>query len=233
MEPMSTPETVLSSREQIVNQLRGEIFGGVLRAGEPLREMSLARQFGVSRGPVRQALQELTREGLLVARSNCGVTVAGTASDEVRDLFTPMRAMIETYALNVSFDALTEADVRAWDRRLKLLRLACEDGDYPAILRHDFEFHRSIVLRAGGEDLVPVWTLIMTRVKPYPEWLSRWKRSQARKRGGGDAANDPMEIHAIHSELVAVLRSGDKAAAMSALSDHIQGERDGSCRDRS
>ena len=62
-------------REQVAAHLRYAVLSGELGEGEALREQPLARHFGVSRGPVRDALLQLTQEGLLVAEQNCGVRV--------------------------------------------------------------------------------------------------------------------------------------------------------------
>ena len=70
---MSNSTVYRTIREQIVEQLRNEVLSGEIAAGESLREQKLAERFGVSRGPIRDALLQLTQEGLLVAQPNRGV----------------------------------------------------------------------------------------------------------------------------------------------------------------
>lgn len=57
-------------REQIVEKLRTEVLSGRLPEGSPLRETELSQRYGVSRGPVREALQQLTCEGILLGQPN-------------------------------------------------------------------------------------------------------------------------------------------------------------------
>jgi DNA-binding GntR family transcriptional regulator len=206
---MTTLNAIRTIPEQIAAQLRGELLAGRFQVGQPLREVHLAERFGVSRGPVRQVLQQLAQEGLLVARRNCGMTVAPPPPDSVRELLRPMRAMIETYALGLCFDELNEEDFRAWDNLLGRLRLACAERDYAAMRDCDFDLHRLILLRAGQEDLVPIWTMITARLRPICEARDR-------------EYDDPVAVHAIHAELLKVFRGGDKDAALKALSQHIQ-----------
>ena len=64
---MSNARGVLSTRDQITDRLREDVFSGRLLPGERVSEATLAERFGVSRGPIREALSLLTSEGLFVA----------------------------------------------------------------------------------------------------------------------------------------------------------------------
>jgi DNA-binding GntR family transcriptional regulator len=73
---MSRGSTVVSIHEQIASRIRADVREGVFSPGDSLREEYLATRFGVSRSPIRQVLQQLTYEGLLHSRPNCGTVVA-------------------------------------------------------------------------------------------------------------------------------------------------------------
>jgi DNA-binding GntR family transcriptional regulator len=76
---MHTQVLIRSTREQITDRLREDIFSGRLAEGERLQEAKLAERFGVSRGPIREALAQLTQEGLLEAKPNRGVSTVVSA----------------------------------------------------------------------------------------------------------------------------------------------------------
>lgn len=194
--------------EQISARLRGEIMSGRLSPGEPLREESLAAKFGVSRMPIRHVLHQLVHEGLLVAKPNCGVTVAQPASQEIRELLMPIRVMIETYAIKRSVAELSEDDFRDCERMLNRLRLVCEEGDHDATLRLDFEFHEWLLRRAGLEEVIPLWRQVLHRTELF------YEHTQI-------APEDLPVVHAVHVELVKVFRSGNQRAAVTALTEHI------------
>src|SRR5439155_16554189 len=82
-------------RKQVAARLRDDILSGRLKPGEKLAETSLVKRFGVSRAPVREALVQLTQEGLLVGQANRGVRVTLPASNELQELFLPIRSMLE------------------------------------------------------------------------------------------------------------------------------------------
>ncbi len=195
-------------REQIVDQLRNEVVSGRLVAGERLSEASLVKRFNVSRTPIREALQQLTHEGLLYARPNCGVSVADEPCDALRELVIPIRRTIETFALQAFFDQLEEEDFRQWEEILLRMESACRRRDYPAIAEQDLAFHRSIIRRVAMPELEAIWSAIVVRVR------SHFRETQR------DYA-DPMEILAEHTRIMEVFRSGDLEASIEVLGINI------------
>jgi len=206
---MMTNGGLRTLQDQIASQLRGELLSGQLAAGSPLREVELAARFGVSRGPIREVFHKLVQEGLLVARRNCGVAVAPSPPDSVRELVIPLRCMIETYALDVCFDDLNDADFREWEKILERMRLACVERDYGAIIERDCDFHRYALVRAGLSDVTGIWTLVHSRMRPLAE-------------RGNLRHDDPLFIHAVHADLLDVFRTAGRRVALKALREHIE-----------
>lgn len=206
---MSTTGLVRSVRDQITDQIRDDLLCGRIPAGERLSEAKLAERFGVSRGPIRESLAQLTNEGLLVSKPNCGVTVAPEPPDEIREVIVPIRRTIETYALKSVFDTLETQDFRMWDEILHRLELACRDADEESIALHDIAFHRSIITRADKPDLLAIWQTILIRVRGH-------FRQEVHRHGGSF-----QDIYTEHRRLVDIFRQGDKEAALRALEEHI------------
>lgn len=191
-------------REQIVEQLRHEVLCGQLTEGEPLREKTLAERFGVSRGPIRDALLQLTQEGLLVSQPNCGVKVGRLPSELIRPLIISLRRQVEAFAVETIFDDINEDDIRMWEEILANLKSACEAGDMASLVEHDMAFHRSFIERTGDPDLVAVWLPIILRMR-----LVYTRHT------------DHMECYAEHAAVLEAIRRGDKQAAIDALTSNI------------
>jgi DNA-binding GntR family transcriptional regulator len=190
-------------REQITDRLRNAILSGRFTAGQRLKEVELAGEFGVSRGPVRDALLQLTKEGILEYRPNCGVEVAPTAGDDVRPLLVALRRQIEAHALRAVVPTLTRADLEEWRAILERLRQACAADDIAAVVEHDMAFHRWVIDRIGDADLAGIWLPITMRMRlvysrhrslndVYPEHARVWR---AARRGDVDAAVRAMEAN--------------------------------------
>src|SRR5437899_996319 len=154
-------------REQITDRLRDDILSGRLAEGERLQEAKLAERFGVSRGPIREVLAQLTHEGLVEAKPNCGVKVSLSDSDAVRELIVPIRRVIETFALKHFFPEINDRDFLAWETILHHLKSACERKDLAAITQYDLAFHRSILMRAGVPALLTIWQTILARIRRH------------------------------------------------------------------
>ena len=205
---MAAIQLIKGLREQIVERLREEILSGRLPEGAPLRETELSQRFGVSRGPIRETLQQLVHEGLLVAERNRGARVAPQAPDSIRELVVPIRRTIETYALRLFFDNINKEDFETWNEILVRLKAACRKKDYAAIAEQDIALHRSFLERARQRDLIAIWSVLVARVRHH------FRKTHL-------AYDNPMEIYAEHRALIDSFRAGNLERATKELADNI------------
>ncbi|HVX64844.1 MAG TPA: GntR family transcriptional regulator [Pirellulales bacterium] len=196
---------VRTVREQVTDRLRQAILSGQFETGQRLKETELASELGVSRGPIRDALLQLTSEGVLEYQPNCGVEVAPPADDAVRSVLVSLRRTIESSALRLAYPKLSPPDVAAWEAILEKLRAACEAEDFPLIVESDMAFHRWVVEHAREPDLLSMWLRIVMRLRLV---YSRHKRFK--------------EIIPEHARVVKAVRRGDLEAAVKALEANIR-----------
>lgn len=196
------PESMVS------RTLREEILTGRLQAGSRLTEAGLSSRFGVGRGLVREAVQKLSSQGLVISRPNRGAVVAPEAPREIRNLIIPIRRTVEVYALRLIFDELDEADFAAWNVILARMLDACVRRDFHGIAEADLAFHRRILERAGQPDLIVIWETLVGRIR------SHFRKTQK-------LSADAMEIYEEHRALAESFRGRDLAAAVRLLKEKI------------
>ncbi|MBR9909437.1 MAG: GntR family transcriptional regulator [Gammaproteobacteria bacterium] len=162
---MRTANKIIPVREQIADQIRSDIIAGDLAPNEKLNEQALASRFGVSRGPIRDVLLQLTKEGLLVSKSNVGASVNSVLDPELQELMIDIRRKIEFFAIKNLKGKLTDEDFAALDDILQRLQDAFDDGDFTEVTKADIDFHRYLVFKAGGDELVNLWHPIVMRMR--------------------------------------------------------------------
>jgi DNA-binding GntR family transcriptional regulator len=134
----------------IADKLRKAIGHGELKPGAQLGEADLARKLGVSRGPLREGMQRLTQEGLLVSIRNRGLFVTDMTPDDIRDMYLAREA-VERAAIQ---KILCGDHVSAGTALCAVAdRMLAADGDPAAIGELDIEFHELLVRLAGSPRL--------------------------------------------------------------------------------
>ncbi len=155
-----TPIRVSSLSDVVADRLRQAIITGELGPGERLSEPGLAAQLGISRSPVREALQNLKSEGLVVERSNRSNYVWAPTLADIEEIFS-LRIMIETLASEWLANHLTSEDVRELEETIEKERLAIAENDLFAIIDTDRQFHQYICYRANHSRLRDWWNQLM------------------------------------------------------------------------
>ncbi|HRE80272.1 MAG TPA: GntR family transcriptional regulator [Opitutaceae bacterium] len=191
-------------QEQVASHLRRRILSGQLLPGTPLREQTLAVEFGISRGPIRDALLHLTKEGLLIARPNVGVRVANEPSGFKRNVIVHLRREIEASAISAWFETKDPALLKQLDDNLALYKEACGGSDLGQVVELDMAFHRLLVEGADNGSLVDLWLPIMLRM------FLRYSRHR-----------DLMESYHEHAGIVRAMHARHEWEALEALKLHI------------
>jgi DNA-binding GntR family transcriptional regulator len=136
----------------IADKLRKAIGHGELKPGMQLGEANLARRLGVSRGPLREGMQRLTQEGLLVAIRNRGLFVVDMTPDDVRDMYLAREAIEQAAAQKI----LRGDHAAAGDALLDIvgqMAAAMAAGDPTGVGEADIAFHERLVELAASPRL--------------------------------------------------------------------------------
>ena len=168
--------------------------------------MALAESFGVSRGPIRHALLQLTKEGLLESKSNVGVKVAKHPSIDVFDVIVKLRQDIESFVVSHVFDKIDSDDLLEIEEILSKLKKRCEEGDINAVYESDFAFHEFFIRKFDDKHILDLWYSIISRM------MMKYTRFE----------DDLMGSYREHKAIYDLIVKEDKAKTISQIMANIQ-----------
>jgi DNA-binding GntR family transcriptional regulator len=137
-----------SNVELVADALRRAIVAGYLKPGERIKEIPLAEQLGVSRGPIREAIQLLAHDGLLRVVANKGAVVPEVTVDDVLEVYA-LRAALGSLALHKLMLAGAELPVASLNKELRKFETAVERQRGPQAADADLRYQSTIVTSAG------------------------------------------------------------------------------------
>jgi DNA-binding GntR family transcriptional regulator len=142
-------------RDQVADALRAALIAGELKPGEVYSAPGLAARFGVSATPVREAMLDLMREGLVDTVPNKGFRVT-QVSERQLDEYTQIRQLIEIPVLVGLARTADKGQLAALRPRAETIVTAAVEGDLISYLEADRRFHLALLAMAGNEHLVAV-----------------------------------------------------------------------------
>lgn len=198
------PTPRLSISEAIADDLRWEILSAAIPPGQALRQDHIARQYGVSQAPVREALRQLASEDLVSYELNCGVKVPFLDKREAEEIGS-LRAKLEPDFISPASRNFSAAD---YELAEKALTEIAEAPDVPNLLQANEAFHEAIFAPAD----LPVTIQIVRQLRRrYARYLGFMWQSQ----GGHQASWEE------HRELLDLISQGKARRAREFIKKHI------------
>ncbi len=200
--------------EQIADELRSEILSGESTPGTRLITADLAERWGVSRGPVREALMALENEGIVTSTRRHGTVVGTTSIVDLEEVLS-VREAIETFAaVDVCRlgDEISQADLRKLGDLLKVIEMERDQGKYEAARNHDLDFHQFLVDLAGNSRFSGIYRQMLSQNRHHVRAIdpSRWPLV-----GWAD-------MRALHYAIFDAVVAGDEQAVREAIAEHYR-----------
>ncbi|MFC8094560.1 GntR family transcriptional regulator [Streptomyces sp. NPDC057301] len=197
---------VKSKADLVYDSIRSAIAEGHLRPGAKVNMDELARDFGVSKIPVREAVKRLESEGLLVSRVHAGVAVAEVDVNEMRGVFLA-RDAIDGLVAGLAAEKVDDALIAELEGIQQAMRKALDEGAIGRLPQLNTAFHRSLATATGYRILAELTEQLLMTIRRYRLV----------------APVDPMNWRSVvaeHDTIVSAVRAGDSAAAAEAARAH-------------
>lgn len=199
-------------KERVLDALRDAILNGDFKPGQPLIETEIAAQLGVSRAPLREALQILSTEGLVETVPYHGSRVRALTRVGIEELYS-LRTVLETFALERVMARRNPADVEHLREIYERMLAAAERGDLASVSAIDRDFHLALITMSGHSLLLSIWQMVAMRVQQVMALRNRRN-------------SDFTQIARNHLPIIDAIAAGDLEQARALLIEHIASSAD-------
>lgn len=209
------PVTPQSLVDMITRQLEAAIISGELAPGDRISEQALAKNLGVSRGPLREAISRLEGRRLIERKPNFGARIASLSREDLNEILI-VREALEGMAARLAAQRMNDTDLAA------LRRLLGEHGRLEGVRTGsgylqegaDFDFHHRIIMASGNQRLINMLCgELYDLLRIY-----RYKSSTLNRRAS--------DAYGEHVDIVEALEARDAAAAEAAMRRHLRNARE-------
>jgi DNA-binding GntR family transcriptional regulator len=229
-----TPNSTLA--EQVLHAIQAAIVDGDLAPGSKLKEPDLARAYGTSRGPLREAIRQLEARGLVQLTPHAGARVTDLSVKQLLDIYE-LREALEGMACRLAADRLTAAEIAEMRALLERHSAAVEDKNGREYFRQegDLDFHFRIAQASGNEVIAKVlcedlyhlmrmyrYKFSLVPDRPVAALKEHWRIMDALAEGDGELAELLMRRH-IRAVRQNIQRSADQLTGDSTISENHGG----------
>ena len=194
-------------REQVLDALRDAIVHGELKPGQPIVENELAAQLGVSRAPIREALQILNSEGLLEMIPYHGTTVRALTRSDIEELYG-LRSVLEAFAVSRIVTLHNAEDVQTLRQYYNDMLAQANRGNLKQVNNIDRAFHDTLITLSRHQLLRSTWGAVALRVRQVMALLN-------------ERNTDLNQIAYNHLPIIEAIAEWDEAKAVRLIQQHI------------
>ncbi len=205
-----------SLRDAVYHALKKAIMTGVLVPDERLMEIPIANQLGVSRTPVREAIQRLEKEQLVIVLPRCGAKVAGITDKEVKDALD-VRIGVEKMSVGMAAENITKEQIAGLRELNNKIKQAIIDENVSLISDLDNQLHRKICESSGNNVLMDI-------MRQLEEHVLRYRFEYVKSIKGNFA------IYEEHERIISAIEQNDVEAAGEHMVEHIRYQREQICK---
>ena len=189
-------------------KLKKEIIDGILKPGQSIIEEQIASDLGISRTPIREALQRLEMEELIVRQTNGRLKIAPITTEEVEEIFN-VRSLLEGLVIREATINATENDIQKLKQLTQLLTKAADYDQREEVVYYGSEFHLYLYGISGNKTA----TKILMQLNDHIARYRRLGPNEKSERGNSAA----ME----HKQIFEAISERDPKKAENLMKDHI------------
>jgi DNA-binding GntR family transcriptional regulator len=204
-----TPAESIPVRERAYEHLKASILSVRFNPGERLAEEHLAKELGISRTPIREALHKLESEGLIKPLASRGFVASQDSKDDIEELFE-IRAVLEGYALRLICGRITDAVLAQLEDTVEKAEEALGRHGLDEIFQWNTRFHDTL------HDLITDRHRLYHQMVTMRQYVLRYRKNTLQYPDGGERTVDG------HRKILLALRLRDPDLCERVMREHIQ-----------
>ncbi len=197
-----------SLTDEIADVVRDRILKGEYEIGEKIRENQIAIELRVSRTPIREAFKLLENEGLIDYIPNRGCFAKGFTRQDVDDIYA-VRAALEKLVIERAVERITADEINTLEEQCELMEFYARKKDSRKVLELNSSFHDTIYASTRSRFMAQV-------LRSYKDYLDRTRKPVFYEQSYLSA------ILKEHQQILEAIKSRNKDAAISAVSEHLR-----------
>lgn len=191
----------------VFNKLRENILSGVYKENDELKEMTIAKELGVSRTPVREAIRQLEFEGLVESIPNKATYVRSITLKDIKDIYE-MRALLERLCVKMAIENMTDELMEKLEEIVDLSIYYKEKEKYDNIVGLDNQFHELLYEAANSK-------MLKHTLSDFHHYVERIRHTTLSDKDRG------MKAVEEHKEILEAVKNKDTNKAMDLAEMHI------------
>lgn len=197
--------------DQVSRVITDGLLSGQFKPGDSLVENVLSEMLGVSRSPIREALVELQKAGLVTKEPGRRAAIRRWSERDLEELFA-IRALLEGHAAKLATARMTDRDLDSLREIVAAMRDAAAGEDFARLVQLDLEFHEVLWSLSGNE-------LLRTVLEGLKQQFRLFLTLNWKFHGGAD------QVHENHQVVIDALEAGDPDRAQDVMQAHVVVER--------
>ncbi|MDI6600482.1 MAG: GntR family transcriptional regulator [Thermoanaerobacteraceae bacterium] len=199
-------------RDIVFEELRNAIFKGELKPNQRLIEEDIAKQMGISRTPVREALRMLENEGLVVHVPRKGVLVTGFSNEDIDEIYR-IRGVLEGLAASLAVDHITLKELTELEVILRKMKILIDEDRFNELMDLHNRFNY-VLIRASRSPR------LCSMIDTMQEYLEKTRMISL------SSKERQVKAHEEHEAIVNAIKSKDKLMTEKLVREHTEKARE-------
>ena len=200
-------EAKLPLHKLVYNTLKESILTGKLKPGEKLIESTIAKEMSISKTPIREALRELAKEGLIIHHTRRGISVIDFTEKDIEEIIS-LRAEIEAFGIRLALPRIKPKEREKINKIISNIRNNEQQSKIHKLVEADLQLHSFLMDLSGHSRLIKTWKMLSSQMSVLLHLIDYHKIA-------------PVYSSESHRKLIDSLFKGNVTSAENAIKKHI------------